>query len=45
MALGAVWSRSLSLRHTKVMLIDPENLRVDQNVFIGDLTLINTCSP
>jgi len=28
-----------------IMLINPENLRVDQHVFIGDLTLINTCSP
>ena len=45
MARGAVWSRSLSLRHTKIMLINPDNLRVDQHVFIGDLTLINTCSP
>jgi hypothetical protein len=38
-------SRCLSLRHTKIMLINPENLRVDQHVSIGDLTLINMCSP
>jgi hypothetical protein len=43
MARGAVCSRSLTLRHTKIMSINPENLRVDQHVFIGDLTLINMC--
>jgi len=44
MARGAVWSRSLSLRHTKIMLINPENLRVDQHVFIGARHVINMCS-
>ena len=44
MARGAVWSRSLSLRHTKIMLINPENLRVDQHLFIGAWHVINMCS-
>jgi hypothetical protein len=44
MARGAVWSRPLSLRHTKIMLINPENLRVEQHVFIGARHVINMCS-
>ena len=44
MARSAVWSRSLSVRHTKSMLINPENLRVDQHVFIGSRNVINMCS-
>jgi len=42
---GAVWSRSLSLGHTKIMSINPDNLIVDQHVLSGDLTVINMCSP
>jgi len=44
MARSAVRSPFLTLRHTQIMLINPENLRVDQHVFIGARDVFNMCS-